>query len=934
MSRVGPKPKKLPVEHTTSAAAVDRIANFVHLMDHEFHQFGPPETGIDGSIELSDPATHTMTGKVIFMQSKSHTGVFEKETENAFEFPLERRDLDGWLALTVPVILIVSRPARDQYFWVDIKNYFEQSARSERAVVEFDKDRDRFTEDCSADLFEVVEREANRRALVRRALVHGPVYLLKLDEELERARLAASQQRFNDSAPLWAQIANAAEEKLPAPFTWTFREREANALNTIGRHEDAYKIYLQLVRDRLDADDPSAQFDIGRAYFAHRTGVAEDFEFALLAARAATPIDGSDGIERLRLLHERAPTTAEKVEAAAALVDVLAFWGEWDEVIAVTDRVALKRLNPLRRQLLLDRLDALGERGIACDDDWARLLKSSRQVGQSVHAQTLQRRAVALSRTSDIEAAQEYFRKAAEFWSDVPEADEQVAEALAGVEATARLGGLLTPDALPFAANHVFAVARGSAMLPVARAERVMLAGFAALADGGTANALRFLTLAAMIERRAGDLAGYLQATAGVARAYEAAGDPKTALQWWIRTGRADRVEPSAAKVSYEDGKAMLALERGPIYERAASFATLNVWAGDLSDKQVSSITKATLAQAKPRPRPLGPSAGFQARKLLTQIAPRFTRARAREAAAIFRDEVQNYGYTRGDSAGALVELTNNGIVDSVPFFVEMILAEEDPEVSIAGYLQDAPQELQQQIVDAAVAGNLLALDEAAAADLPDTFPELRDLCSAQVRALLEYEPEEGVQLLGVSYRRYAGLGRHCGRQLQRHLVDYLLTQIFSEQIDEMTKVAAIQCLGWLAPGLERKNAGGCLGQLLTIAGDGDPASVPRKTSGRRARRGALHVRFDSGGGMQAAAIVSCARLTQRARSGSRELSAVLKSALDSERSLVVINALSVIAHMPQLRVGRRPTDFVEDPRPEVREAAQQYIGANAAPPS
>jgi tetratricopeptide (TPR) repeat protein len=543
MSRVGPKPKKLPVEHTTSAAAVDRIANFVHLMDHEFHQFGPPETGIDGSIELSDPATHTMTGKVIFMQSKSHTGVFEKETENAFEFPLERRDLDGWLALTVPVILIVSRPARDQYFWVDIKNYFEQSARSERAVVEFDKDRDRFTEDCSADLFEVVEREANRRALVRRALVHGPVYLLKLDEELERARLAASQQRFNDSAPLWAQIANAAEEKLPAPFTWTFREREANALNTIGRHEDAYKIYLQLVRDRLDADDPSAQFDIGRAYFAHRTGVAEDFEFALLAARAATPIDGSDGIERLRLLHERAPTTAEKVEAAAALVDVLAFWGEWDEVIAVTDRVALKRLNPLRRQLLLDRLDALGERGIACDDDWARLLKSSRQVGQSVHAQTLQRRAVALSRTSDIEAAQEYFRKAAEFWSDVPEADEQVAEALAGVEATARLGGLLTPDALPFAANHVFAVARGSAMLPVARAERVMLAGFAALADGGTANALRFLTLAAMIERRAGDLAGYLQATAGVARAYEAAGDPKTALQWWIRTGRAERRE-------------------------------------------------------------------------------------------------------------------------------------------------------------------------------------------------------------------------------------------------------------------------------------------------------------------------------------------------------------------------------------------------------
>lgn len=741
MSHIGPDPKQLPPEHSRSALAMVGIESFVRQMEHEFHPFGPPETGIDGSIELSDPATRSMTGKVIFVQSRSHKGEFKDETDDGFSFPLDRRDLDGWMAMTVPVILIVSRPKSDEYFWIDVKGYFEPPATRERSVVEFDKQRDRFDGGSGPDLFEVVEREANRRALIRQALIHGPVHVLGLVDELERARSADSERRFFDSAPLWTAIADAAEERLPAPFTWEFREREANALNTIGRRKEAYKIYLKLARDRLDANDPSAQSDIGRAFFTH---VEQDFEFGLLAARAAVAVDGFGGIARLRDLHQEAPTTALQVEAAAALVDDLAFWGQWDDVIAVTEPIALKRLNPLRRQLLLDRLDALGERGVECEEEWERLLKSSRRAGDAVHAQTLQRRGVALSRAGDVDRAQACFHDAAEFWSHVAEADEQVAEALAGVEAAARLGGAITPDALPFAASQVVAAARGSSMLPVARAERLALAGLAALVDGSPANALRFLMSAAMLERRAGDLVGYLQATAGVARAHEAADEPLIALRWWIRTGRADRVDDSAAKLSYDTGGSALSLDEGPEFERAASFAALNIWAHDLSQTDVSELAETTLVQARERPRPLGPAASFQARRLLAQIAPKLSQTRAEAAAEILRDEVEFYGFARGESAGALAELTNRGVVDSIPFFVRLVLEEDDPGVSIAGYLRTAPDDLQRQVVAAARGGNFLALAEAAAADLPDRHPELRELCSREIQNLLDSEPEEG----------------------------------------------------------------------------------------------------------------------------------------------------------------------------------------------
>ena len=86
-------PKKL----SDAAARTGRrgfIQTIVGLMEHQFAAYGQPEVGIDGAIELRDPSTRAMTGRVVFVQSKAHRGGFDDETAAGFTFRVERRDLD------------------------------------------------------------------------------------------------------------------------------------------------------------------------------------------------------------------------------------------------------------------------------------------------------------------------------------------------------------------------------------------------------------------------------------------------------------------------------------------------------------------------------------------------------------------------------------------------------------------------------------------------------------------------------------------------------------------------------------------------------------------------------------------------------------------------------------------------------------------------
>jgi len=101
------------------------------------------DAGIDGYIEIRDPATGRATNIIVQVQSKALSR-FSAETPASFEYVCSPRDLEYWMAGNAPVILIVSRPANEEAYWVSVKDYFNTPGKRRERRVTFDKDRDKF----------------------------------------------------------------------------------------------------------------------------------------------------------------------------------------------------------------------------------------------------------------------------------------------------------------------------------------------------------------------------------------------------------------------------------------------------------------------------------------------------------------------------------------------------------------------------------------------------------------------------------------------------------------------------------------------------------------------------------------------------------------------------------------------------------------------
>lgn len=135
--------KKLSRQVVRGQQGINLIEKIVLQMGSSWSPTGALDVGIDGYIELFDPATQAALGKVLAVQSKV---VANPNNENAdgFDYYCDERDLDYWLQGNMPVILIVSQPERDEAFWVSIKDYFHSHDRRKVRKVRFSKGKDRF----------------------------------------------------------------------------------------------------------------------------------------------------------------------------------------------------------------------------------------------------------------------------------------------------------------------------------------------------------------------------------------------------------------------------------------------------------------------------------------------------------------------------------------------------------------------------------------------------------------------------------------------------------------------------------------------------------------------------------------------------------------------------------------------------------------------
>lgn len=150
--------KKVSDQAIIGQRGVNLIERYVLEMGHAWNA-STIDAGIDGRIELRNPETREALNLVILVQSKATTRRFPGESDDAFEWPCEARDVDYWMQGNAPVILVVSRflEGREEAYWVNVKRYFSDPARRKASRVSFDKRRDRFDGSCTMALLEVAK---------------------------------------------------------------------------------------------------------------------------------------------------------------------------------------------------------------------------------------------------------------------------------------------------------------------------------------------------------------------------------------------------------------------------------------------------------------------------------------------------------------------------------------------------------------------------------------------------------------------------------------------------------------------------------------------------------------------------------------------------------------------------------------------------------
>src|SRR2546422_9021011 len=123
---------------------VNIIEHVVLAMGSRWTPSGPNEVGIDGYIELFDPNSHVPLGKTIAVQSKAVTD-FHNDSPDSFDYWCDRTDLDYWLTGNMPVVLVVSRPASREAYWISVKEYFQAPGAEQTTRLHFSKTTHGFT---------------------------------------------------------------------------------------------------------------------------------------------------------------------------------------------------------------------------------------------------------------------------------------------------------------------------------------------------------------------------------------------------------------------------------------------------------------------------------------------------------------------------------------------------------------------------------------------------------------------------------------------------------------------------------------------------------------------------------------------------------------------------------------------------------------------
>lgn len=92
-----------------------------HDMGFLFSYYGQVEAGIDGLIELRDPVTGQVGGRLVAVQIKTREDrAYTAETDDSFEYLCQAEDIAYWQQSNLPVIVVLVRLSDRSAYWKEI----------------------------------------------------------------------------------------------------------------------------------------------------------------------------------------------------------------------------------------------------------------------------------------------------------------------------------------------------------------------------------------------------------------------------------------------------------------------------------------------------------------------------------------------------------------------------------------------------------------------------------------------------------------------------------------------------------------------------------------------------------------------------------------------------------------------------------------------
>ncbi|MCD1621037.1 DUF4365 domain-containing protein [Salipiger manganoxidans] len=147
--------KKIHASGIKGEQGIAHIRKVVAAMEYLFYESGGVEAGIDGSIEIRDPQTGEVANQIVQFQSKATGNRLPGDSDGAFYWPCDERDIDYWTFGTAPVVLIVVDLTADRAYWKDVRTWFSEPQNRASRKVQFDKSADLFTADAARAVREV-----------------------------------------------------------------------------------------------------------------------------------------------------------------------------------------------------------------------------------------------------------------------------------------------------------------------------------------------------------------------------------------------------------------------------------------------------------------------------------------------------------------------------------------------------------------------------------------------------------------------------------------------------------------------------------------------------------------------------------------------------------------------------------------------------------